>query len=277
MAEDRLGGGGGWGLGTSSRRAHPCDLLNLDADVLIQTDAAAGGQFAGVRPIIDGALLPEPVFNVFDAGRQSSIPLLVGSAADEGGASLSLANDLKTFRETARAALGSDYARFLDFYPASTDAEARRASQQSNGDRLFSWQAWAWANLHAKSGAPTWYYRFSQAPPVSTTDATQPPGAFHGASLYYGFDRFALKPDWAWTDEDRRFGQAHRRLWVEFARSGDPTQNDFPTWRTFDPTRPSAMILSTDAQILPAPEQDMLRFWDQHYAGSRLIASMGRK
>ncbi|MCA8902399.1 MAG: carboxylesterase family protein [Hyphomonas sp.] len=247
------------------------DLRQLDVDTLrlasIPDATATGGVFDAARPIIDGQTLKHLPRDVFLKGGQSKVPLLVGSASNE-AFGLSQASTLETYEAQARYEFGARADRFLELYPATTDEEAATSAKQANGHRLFTWQNWAWANLHARSGQAVYYYQFSKAPPVrehALPDASAL-GAYHCASIFYSFGKFHLRPEWGWTQDDEEFSRALLGCWASFARSGTVTEFMGIPWNKFDPSQPEVMLLDIQPQKRSADLSPRLRFWDNYYA-----------
>ena len=253
------------------------DLRSLAADAVMAPSAAslkAGqGAFDAARPIVDGRTIAAGSYAVFDAQRQANVPLLVGSAANEDLATVNLTPDLATYLAQARQEHGDAVDTFLTLYPAEDDVQAVVSGLKANAHRLFTWQNWTWARLHARSGADVYYYRFEQVPPVPPDRYPQqklprPLGAFHGASLFYSFDRFALREEWAWTPEDYRLSRTMIAAWVQFARTGRPAADGLPAWPRFDPERPRVMAMRQDAAMEEIPDLERMRFWDRYYGVS---------
>jgi para-nitrobenzyl esterase len=249
-------------------------LRQLPVERIREGSVPAGNQvrdvFDAARPIVDGQVLPSGSRAQFQAGLQAPVPLLVGSAANEDIATVTYSRNLGGFLEQARHDHGSDIDAFLNLYPARTDVQAVVASLRANGHRLFTWQNWVWARLHAQAGHEVFYYRFEQEPPVPPgrypeQRIARPLGAFHAASVFYTFDRFGLRPDWPWSDEDRRLGQTMTEAWVEFARTGRPTHENLPPWPRHDPGDQQVMRLSQASSFEPMPEPEHVSFWDEFY------------
>ena len=226
------------------------------------------GTFDVAQPIIDGRVVVADTRTVFAAGDQAAVPLLVGSAANE-DLLLPFSPDLDSYRSQAEADFGPAADRFMALYPATNDQEAIAATMLANSHRLFTWQNWTMARLHAAAGNDTFYYRFEQAPPVPEglypeQNFPRPLGAFHGASLFYSFGRFASR-DWPWSEGDRRLSAIVTEAWVAFAANGKPTSGGLPQWPTFEPTAPAMMRLNATPALDRVPEQDRLAFWDEFY------------
>ena len=225
--------------------------------------------FDALRPIIDGSIIPQPSFALFAVGQQAPVPLLVGSAAQEEFVVASVGGGAAGYRQSARAEYGDWAEEFLTLYPGRSDEEAAQSALRALGDRVFTWQNWTWANMHARQVADTYYYRFEQAPPVPAgryheNRDGRSLGAFHGASIFYSFGNLDAR-DWPWTGADRRFCKTLIRTWVHFARTGKPMADGIPDWPRFDPDNPSVMRLSAASAMGPVPEHPRLRFWDDFF------------
>jgi para-nitrobenzyl esterase len=219
------------------------------------------GVFDGLRPVIGGHGLVADTASRFRQGQQAQVPLLVGCAARE-ELSFAAGSDPDSFGVQAVREHGPDAKAFLQLYPASDDREAALSERSARGHRLFTWQAWTMARLHAGAGHPVYFYRFDQAPPASDGGDA---GAFHGASILYGFDRFELRPDCAWSDADRAVSAAMIDAWVSFAQSGAPNSRKLPDWPRFDPAAPLQMRLHEDSALAPIGDREALDFWDAYY------------
>ncbi len=250
-------------------RALPADQVRVASEPN-WTDTA--GTFDVAQPIIDGRVVLADSRTVFVAGDQAPVPLLVGSAANE-DLLLPFSPDLAAYRSQAEADFGPAADRFMALYPATTDEEAIAATMLANSHRLFTWQNWTMARLHAAAGHDTYYYRFEQAPPVPDVgypeqNFPRPLGAFHGASLFYSFGRFDLR-DWPWSEDDRRLAALVTAAWVALAATGNPTSakptSGLPHWPSFDPAAPAMMRLNAAPALDGVPDRDRLAFWDEFY------------
>jgi para-nitrobenzyl esterase len=251
------------------------DLRALDADRIVAPSLVSRQQGQGVfdasRPIVDGRTVVDGSYARFRAGLQSPVPLLVGSAANEDLATVNLAPDLSTFLAQARQEHGDAVDSYLSLYPAKDDVGAIVAGLKANGHRLFTWQNWTWARLHAQCGAQVYYYRFEQIPPVPSHRYAQqnlprPLGAFHGASIFYSFNHFRLREDWPWSVGDRQLSATMISAWLHFARTGRPQAKGLPEWPSFDPMRPRVMAIRERPAMEEIPDLDRIHFWDRYYS-----------
>ena len=187
-------------------------------------------------PNIDGYFLPEDAQTVFAAGRQSPVPLLAGWNADEGGNRSIFATEAPTrenFIAYARKRFGARAEEFLQLYPASTDAQAKRSAQDLAGDQFIAHATWKWIDLHHQTGrSPVFRYRFDQALPLSPSAASKPgaePTAYHSAEIEFVF-RVLSSKELPWRPEDRQLSELMASYWTNFAKTGDPNGPGLPRW-----------------------------------------------
>ncbi|MGF6598127.1 para-nitrobenzyl esterase [Paraburkholderia sp. GAS448] len=254
------------------------DIRTFDVDTIRAASNVDGtnmqGIFDAAQPIVDGSVLPAGSYQIFENRKQAAVPLLVGSVANE-DLVIGFSPNLSTYRAYIQAEYGASAERFLALYPAATDAEAIAASLKANSHRVFTWQNWTWAHLHAAAGHDVYYYQFQAVPPVPPDSYDEqafprPLGAFHCSSIFFSFDRFSLR-DWPWQPADRVLGKTIRAAWVEFARTARPAAKGLPDWPVFDPTAPRVMALNHESGLTNVPWLDHLRFWDAHYAAQRAV------
>ena len=213
---------GGTQFAAAAGASSIADLRTKSAEQILN----GGWQAHGT--VIDGWVLPESIYAAFEKGRQNDVPLLTGWTANDTGRATSLSAD--DFMQQARQTQGADADSFLKIYPASSDQEAKQSQIAVVTDRMFGWNAWTWARMHARTGrSPAYLYYFSHVPPHP--DAVNQ-GAFHGADIYYVLRNFTYKP-WAWTPMDRALSDTMSSYWVNFAATGNPNGPGLPAWPAY--------------------------------------------
>jgi len=247
---------------TELRRLPPEQILKL-------------GSFGTTHPITDGYVLPKEPYDVFSAGRQIDVPILIGSNADEGRPLVgdrnvklaTFAEDIvRAFRSDALSGLASAYLRI---YPASTDSEARETRAKFERDLRFGWDMWTWARMQAKSGkSKVFYYHFQHSPPYPPGSPFSSWGAGHWQELRYVFDHLDQER-WAWTDADRVLANTMATYWTNFARNGNPNGDGVPSWPVFTRESERLMQFDTTTAVNGVPNREGLNLIDELFGNLR--------
>jgi para-nitrobenzyl esterase len=215
-------------------------------------------------PVIDGHVMPELLMDTFARGAQHDVPLLTGATADEGTTQPPIPA-LAEFQRRARADWGELADAYLKVFPAGSDAEAELSSRRAVGTRVFNWENWTWANLHARTGrGGVYFYHFAQVLPKPASDAggdlSRYLGAFHTAEIPYVFQTLDTRA-WPWRDADRDLSDMMAGYWLNFAASGDPNGPGLPPWPRYQPERTSTAIFENGMQVGEVPDMATLEFW----------------
>lgn len=238
-------------------------------------DALLKGAFGPVsHPVIEPYLLPETPYDVFAAGRQSQMPILIGSNADE-ARSLTDPKDVKasTFAADIEKTFGALPPQLIEAYPHRTDEEARRARIAFETDLRFGWNMWAWARLHtSQSNNKVYSYRFTQKPPFPNDSVYAGWGASHFAELWYMFDHLDQER-WRWSAGDRKLANAMAGYWANFVKSGNPNGGGLPNWPAFQDAHGPLLVLGTPITPGEVTGRDALNVFDAVYAQVRASAN----
>jgi para-nitrobenzyl esterase len=228
----------------------------------------------GAAPIVDGWLIPEDPSVVFAKGKQTQVPVLVGSNRDEsfGGNP----RDKEQFIDQARKKYGDLADNFLKVYPASTDEEAKESAFYAGRDEM-AFVMRNWARLASKPGKTKSYvYFFTEQPPLvpSTGNgrggrgggpfAPGPHGsATHVSEILYVFNHLdASRP---WTDQDRQVADIMSSYWVNFATTGDPNGKGLAKWPVFDEKTKTPMVFGNKPEGVQAPSEERLAFFQSYF------------
>jgi para-nitrobenzyl esterase len=186
-------------------------------------------------PTFDNYFLPESVSRIFAEGKQNDVPLLAGWNHDEGDAELN-GNKNPTaaiFRAAAEKEFGPHASEFLHLYPARTHEEAKRSTQDYNGDDFIAFSTWKWLEMQKATGKQVVYrYRFDLSLPAR--DNSEGLGAYHSAEIEYVFGQLESKR-LPWRAEDRALSEQIQKYWTNFARTGNPNGPGLPHWPAYVP------------------------------------------
>ncbi len=201
------------------------------------------------EPCVDGWVITELPLNIFQAGKQHAVPLLIGSNADEGKlfSNVSVAS-VNSYTAYVNALCGNQAQEVLAMFPAATDVEAKASLNRVMTLQTFTCAAKAYAAAMSNVQKPAYFYQFSRVAPGNKT------GAFHSREIGYVFGNLApmlsgLKADQYFNDTDRVVSETMMKYWTSFAAKGDPSDVGLTQWPAYDAGNGQYMDLGDTAQV----------------------------
>ncbi len=242
------------------------DLRKVDADKLPAIRGLAW-------PIVDGWVIPDDQYKLYEAGKYNETPILVGYNSDE-GASFS---PPKT-PEDYIAAVNKRYGKFADelikAYPPGSGAVAKTARDLSR-DAAFGWHTWSWANLEANRGrSKVFFYYFDQHPEYPEGSPRAGYGSPHGQEVAYVFGTLDTSRAQA-SKTDPGISDAMGTYWTNFAKYGDPNGSGEPMWPAYSAAHPVVMYFSQSSHTGPVPGAASLRVLDGYFKWRRSPEGVG--
>jgi para-nitrobenzyl esterase len=240
------------------------DLRRLPANRLTSNESGI------THPVIGPDLLPRSPYEVFSAGQQNDVPLLLGSNVQEARAMVDVSLvTAATFESGITQSVGPLPPALIAAYPHTTDEGAKTARLDFERDLRFGWDMWAWARLQAATGhSPVYYYSFQHGPPFPKDSVHAGWGASHFAELWYVFDHLD-QYSWPWTSADRKLAGEISAYWVNFARSGNPNDTGLPPWPAFENTKNQVQYLGVPITTDGVSGIEHLRVFDAVYSEVR--------
>lgn len=170
----------------------------------------------GPTPIAGDAVLPQPMLDVFFAGKQHAMPLMVGSNSDEASVmavfGIDLAGQIQKLRRERRFGLG--LIKLL--YPGVKGDE--ELGRQVCRDMAFTTLGYVVMQAQQRINQPCWRYWFDYV--AQAEHDTYPHGAWHGNEVAYVFDTLGqIMPSCEYaTASDLDFAAKVADYWLHFAR-----------------------------------------------------------
>jgi len=258
-------------------RAMPANELNERAALETNVSFGDGPSY---WPMIDGAVLPDEPWALFDSGRFARVPLLIGTTADE-GTIFALDNPIKT-RDAwtnllARRHPGAETDVQATYVPADSDlfpVEVRWVN-----DWTFHGTARAVARAVAARNVPVFLFNFSRAlpyhPPIEAARGRDL-GASHSTETMYTFGNFVPPFARLVTDTDRELSATMMNAWVQFIRTGDPNVAGLPQWPRYATASDQHMDFGDEIRVGSGLHAPSLDAFDRAFAKMRVKAARPR-
>ncbi|MBD2703277.1 carboxylesterase family protein [Spirosoma sp. BT702] len=230
------------------------ELRAMPADKLLEATAKPGVPW--FSSTIDGYFFPKQPIEIFEAGEQSHVPLLVGWNSQEMGHQALLGKEAPTAENYASAVkklYGEKADEVLKLYPASNEEEVLQTATDLASDRFLAYSTWKWADMQAKTGGkPVYRYYYSRPRPemnaamgnataglaggVVKGDGQPAPkrqpdrGAVHSAEIEYAMGNLASNKVYAWTPDDYKVSKTMQEYFANFIKTGNPNGSGLPNW-----------------------------------------------
>ena len=188
------------------------ELKKMDAESLMK-------KFIGMRgPYIDGHVLPEHILDIFQKEKQNKVALLVGWNQDE-GLVMGPIKSAESLQKDFQKQYGNQAGKFMSFYPASTDEEAKQTQLDLSRDQIFGMPGYVWAEFQQQQNLPVYVYRFTRIVPAEGEYKKYK--AFHTGEVPYAYNnlRFVKRP---WEQADHVLANEMAGYWTNFIKTGNP-------------------------------------------------------
>jgi para-nitrobenzyl esterase len=257
------------------RGAPPPELKPLE-ELRAKSPDEISRTFVGAGMIVDGWIVPEDESLTFAQGRQQAVDVLVGSNKDEGTFAGNTTATAWTNRVRQRwGDLADDC---LKLYPAGSDEEATRSSQDAFRDEM-AWHMRLYASLQAKRGKRAYWYFFTHEPPYAPNARNLK--ATHTVEIPYVFNQLraprvfpdASSPELASASaSERALAERVSSYWVNFARTGDPNGQGLPRWPRWTTSSDASQAAMIIGNVNQTPDPQRLAIYDKLYA--RMLAGL---
>lgn len=237
----------------------------------LSADSLPGGFGMGSGwPIVDGYVIPDDQYKLYEAGKYNDVPVLIGYNSDEGLSFLGMLRTKgpKDFEESVKQRFGSHADALLKAYPAGTTT-IERSARNLLRDAAFGWQTWIWARQQSKTGkSKVYYYYFDQHPDYPSDSPRHGEGSPHGQEVSYVFKTLD-KSQPQLTSTDFEISEAMATYWTNFAKYGHPNGGNLPEWPAFSDANPKVMYFQQKPLVGEVPDDEALRVLDEYFKWRR--------
>jgi para-nitrobenzyl esterase len=231
--------------------------------------------FAGFWPCVDGYVICDDQYRLYERGEYNDVPVIVMTNSDEGA--LFTPGNIKAedYQKQVRRIFGSFADEALKVYPGNTDDEAYHGNGDAFRDMGFAWPSYAWASLQNKAMAradidcksPAYSAYLAQPSTRSFAGDPRRRGVAHADDILYLNGEFLSQPDK--YPHEAAVAEIMQQYWVNFAKTGNPNGKGLPYWPKFDADQPTTMQFSYGASLIMMPNREQIDFVDRYYKAKR--------
>jgi len=262
-AAEKAGAAWAHSVGASS----VADLRKIPAEKL---QAAAQRQRGISWPIMDGWVIPEDQYKLYEAGKYNDVPVLIGYNSDE-GATFGAPRSQEAYVQSVRERYEQFAGKLLAAYPGGETPAAKKTARDLTRDTTFGWGTWTWARLQTKTGkSKVFLYYFDEHPDYPADSPRAGYGTPHSEELPYVFHQLREHNRPAPTPKDEAMSDLMRTYWTNFAKTGDPNSAGLPSWPAFSNAKPRTLYIASGAtKAAPIVSEDGLKALDEYFAWRR--------
>ncbi|MBN2805294.1 MAG: carboxylesterase family protein [Prolixibacteraceae bacterium] len=237
------------------------ELRKLEAEKLIPR----GWTMPGGWPIVDGYVIPDDQFKLYEVGNYNDVPVLIGYNSDE-GLSFPAGRTPQEYIDNVKKRFGPYADSLIQAYPVGEN-HVPRSARNLMRDAAFGWHTWSWARLQSKTGQSDVYlYYFDQHPERPADSPQADHGTPHGVDVPFVF--MNLDPKNA-SNADLSISETMATYWTNFAKYGHPNSEGLTQWPAFSEDNPVVMYLGPNAYLGPVPDEASLQALDNYYQWRR--------
>jgi para-nitrobenzyl esterase len=218
---------------------------------------------------VDGYVIPDDQFKMYEAGKYNDVALLIGYNSDEGD-SFGFTEDPTQHIASVRERY-EDYAdKLLAVYPL-VDGKVVKATRDLGRDSAFGWGTWSWGRLQNKTGKqPVYMYYFDQDPMYREGDRRYGHRSPHGQDVDFVFQ--SVRPGNNPTDQ--ALSKYILKYWTNFAKccnpNGEKSDPSLPAWPLFKNENSQVMVLTGEGpHPAPVPSEAAMKVLDEYFSWRR--------
>ncbi|MBQ6379091.1 MAG: carboxylesterase family protein [Prevotella sp.] len=232
--------------------------------------------FAGFWPCVDGYVICDDQYRLYERGEYNDVPIIVMTNSDEGALFAPGNMTAENYQKTVDAIFGDMAAEAQKVYPGTTDDEAWHGFGDAFRDMGFAWPSYAWVSLQTKTGkSPAYAAYLAQPSTMSFSPDKRRRGVAHADDILYLNGHFLTQS--SKYPAESAVAEIIQEYWVNFAKTGNPNGKGLPFWPSFDEEKPTTMQFANGASLIMRPNREQVDFVDHFYKVRREQTEAQRK
>ena len=259
----------GWMFMSQLKKSSIAEMRQMDAKEL----TGNGVNFQGCIPIVDGYVIPEPIYSLYQKGSYNDVPVLIMHNSDEGAVNYDKVNN-EQYEEFFRQLPGQWADSAKVYYPGTTDEERLFSLRDLTRDVGFGWPAYAWATLQKQTGkSPVYMAYLAQKSDTTVYAQGNRRGAAHADDMLYlkgAFDGQAQK-----YPQEKKVSDLMQQYWVNFAKTMNPNGEGLPDWPVYEEGRETVMQFMNGGSLIALPNKGRIDLIDRFMQYVRQLTNQG--
>jgi len=186
------------------------------------------------------------VRELFAAGRQAKVPLIVGANNFDIGFSRA-----HTMDELIALFGAAPAQQVLTAYDPDNSGKVSLVGTRMSMDQIMVEPARFVAKTLSGQGRTVHEYRFSY---VAESVRQKYPGAMHASEIPFVFDTLQATDGDRATAQDEKVAQLANAYWAAFAKSGDPNGPGRPKWPAYDAAQDALIEFAASGEAVSEPD-----------------------
>lgn len=199
-------------------------------------------------PILDGKLVVETAQSAYEEGRQTRVPLIIGSNSAEVPAGFINASS----KEELLSQFGNRRDEAVAAYDPNGTTEFAEMLTMVNTDKVWAEPARFTANAFTAKGDRAYIYLFSYV--SDSMKNWMRYGASHASEIPYVFNNLSGRNGAAVASRDQEVARMMNTYWANFAKTGDPNGKGLSKWPVYDPQKNELLEFRFDGSAVGTPD-----------------------
>lgn len=208
----------------------------------------------------DGWVFPRDPHEIYAAGQQHDVPVIIGTNRDEGtmfAPRKAFGGTLETYKQAMTERFGEHGDKVAEFYAPESNDKLWGVAVKQISDIWFIQPARECARAMGKQQTPVWMYHFTK--PVWGWM-----GAAHAAEIGYVFGN--LKDP---KEDDAALSATFMDYWVQFAKSGNPNVEGEPNWPAYSMAKDEHLVMDKAIKVETGLRREVCDMLDAVLKGRR--------